>query len=165
MKIKVLLLATLLAFILPTNAAGQKQVSASKNIATATKFMRTLLTDRETADSLLHQDFDFLFMGISPHLSNVPYNKETYWSVWMDEVIAPLVPDGFKKVEVVDAIGDEKGVALMVEGDANGINGRYNNNYVFIFKFKEGKITSLREYTSDLMVETRLYKQKLSPDR
>ena len=67
-------------------------------------------------------------------------------------------------MDVVDAIGDEKGVALMVEGDADGINGRYNNNYVFIFKFKEGKIVSLREYASDLMVETRLYKQKLSPD-
>ena len=69
-----------------------------------------------------------------------------------------------KKWTLLDAIGDEKGVALMVEGDADGINGRYNNNYVFIFKFKEGKIVSLREYTSDLMVETRLYKQKLSPD-
>ena len=165
MKIKVFLLATLLAFIVPANAADHQQTNASKNIVTATKFMETLLTDRETADSLLHPDFDFLFMGISPHLSNVPYNKETYWSVWMDEVIAPLVPDGFKKVEVVDAIGDKKGVALMVEGDADGINGRYNNNYVFIFKFKEGKIISLREYTSDLMVETRLYKQKLSPDQ
>ena len=165
MKIKVFLLATLLAFIVPANAADHQQTNASKNIVTATKFMETLLTDRETADSLLHPDFDFLFMGISPHLSNVPYNKETYWSVWMDQVIAPLVPDGFKKVEVVDAIGDEKGVALMVEGDADGINGRYNNNYVFIFKFKEGKIISLREYTSDLMVETRLYKQKLSPDQ
>jgi ketosteroid isomerase-like protein len=165
MKIKVFLLATLLAFIVPANAADHQQTNTSKNIVTATKFMETLLTDRETADSLLHPDFDFLFMGISPHLSNVPYNKETYWSVWMDQVIAPLVPDGFKKVEVVDAIGDEKGVALMVEGDADGINGRYNNNYVFIFKFKEGKIVSLREYTSDLMVETRLYKQKLSPDQ
>ena len=165
MKIKAFLLATLLAFIVPANAADHQQTSASKNIVTATKFMETLLTDRETADSLLHPDFDFLFMGISPHLSNVPYNKETYWSVWMDQVIAPLVPDGFKKVEVVDAIGDEKGVALMVEGDADGINGRYNNNYVFIFKFREGKIVSLREYTSDLMVETRLYKQKLSPDQ
>ena len=165
MKIKAFLLATLLAFIVPANAADHQQTSASKNIVTATKFMETLLTDRETADSLLHPDFDFLFMGISPHLSNVPYNKESYWSVWMDQVIAPLVPDGFKKVEVVDAIGDENGVALMVEGDADGINGRYNNNYVFIFKFKEGKIVSLREYTSDLMVETRLYKQKLSPDR
>ena len=48
------------------------------------------------------------------------------------------------------------GVALIVEGNADGINGRYNNNYVFIFKFKDEKILSLREYTSDLMVETRL---------
>ena len=52
----------------------------------------------------------------------------------------------------------------MVEGDAEGINGRYNNKYVFIFKFKEGQIISLREYTSDLLVETRLYKQKLVED-
>ena len=165
MKINIILMISLLAICLNTNAAHHEQNPASQNVAAASKFMETLLTDRETADSLLHQDFDFLFMGISPHLSNVPYNKETYWSVWMDQVIAPLVPDGFKKVEVVDAIGDEKGVALMVEGDADGINGRYNNNYVFIFKFKEGKIVSLREYTSDLMVETRLYKQKLSPDQ
>ena len=156
MKINILLLVILLAFFIPTNATDHEQSTASKNIATATKFMGTLLTDRETADSLLHPDFDFLFMGVSPHLSNVPYDKETYWSVWMDQLIGPLVPDGFRKVEVVDAIGDEKGVALMVEGDADGINGRYNNNYVFIFKFKGRKILSLREYTSDLIVETRL---------
>ena len=165
MKINIILMISLLAICLNANAAHHEQNPASQNVAAASKFMETLLTDRETADSLLHPDFDFLFMGISPHLSNVPYNKETYWSVWMDQVIAPLVPDGFKKVEIVDAIGDEKGVALIVEGDADGINGRYNNNYVFIFKFKEGKIISLREYTSDLMVETRLYKQKLSPDQ
>ena len=165
MKINIILIISLLAICLHANAAHHDQNPASQNVAAASKFMETLLTDRETADSLLDPDFDFLFMGISPHLSNVPYNKETYWSVWMDQVIAPLVPDGFKKVEVVDAIGDEKGVALLVEGDADGINGRYNNNYVFIFKFKEGKIVSLREYTSDLMVETRLYKQKLSPDQ
>ena len=82
----------------------------------------------------------------------------------MDNVVAPLVPEGFKKVEVTDAIGDRQSVALMVEGDAEGVNGRYNNKYVFIFKFKEGKIISLREYTSDLLVETRLYKQKLVED-
>ena len=51
----------------------------------------------------------------------------------------------------------------MVEGDAEGINGRYNNSYVFVFQFEDGKIRHLREYSSDLMVETRLYKQKLVP--
>ena len=164
MKSKTALFMFLFALCVLVNAAHHQEDEAVNNVASATKFMENLLTDRNTADSLLHDDFDFLFMGISPHLSNVPYDKKTYWSVWMDEIIAPLVPGGFSKIDVVDAIGDKKGVALMVEGDADGINGRYNNNYVFIFKFKDGKIISLREYTSDLMVETRLYKQKLSPD-
>ena len=66
---------------------------------------------------------------------------------------------------VVDAIGDDDGVALMVEGDADGINGRYANKYVFVFKFSDGQIVSLREYTSDLLVETRLYKQKIVADK
>ena len=65
MKINIILMTSLLAFCLSTNAAHHEQNSASQNIAAASKFMETLLTDRETADSLLHPDFDFLFMGIS----------------------------------------------------------------------------------------------------
>tara|TARA_Y100000590_G_scaffold435632_1_gene555281 strand:+ start:1499 stop:1993 length:495 start_codon:yes stop_codon:yes gene_type:complete len=163
MKRKILLIAFLASFTLAVFAGGHEKNIGSENIAAATKFMNTLLTDRDTADSLLHEDFDFMFMGVS-QISNVKYNREAYWSVWMDNVVAPLVPEGFKKVEVTDAIGDRQSVALMVEGDAEGVNGRYNNKYVFIFKFKEGKIISLREYTSDLLVETRLYKQKLVED-
>jgi ketosteroid isomerase-like protein len=79
--------------------------------------------------------------------------------------VGQLIPDGFRKLDVVDAIGDDDGVALMVEGDADGINGRYANKYVFVFKFSGGQIVSLREYTSDLLVETRLYKQKIVADK
>lgn len=79
--------------------------------------------------------------------------------------VGELIPAGFRKLDVVDAIGDERGVALMVEGDADGINGLYDNKCVFIFKFSEGQIVSLREYTSDLIVvATRLYKQKVVAD-
>jgi len=159
----IILFSLVMAFSGSVFAVHHQENTAAENIKAATTFMNTLLTDRATADSFLHDEFDFLFMGIS-QMSNVPYNKETYWSVWMDTVVAPVVPNGFKKVEVIDAIGDDKGVALMVEGDADGINGRYNNKYVFIFKFRDGKIISLREYSSDLMVETRLYKQKLVVD-
>ena len=163
MKRKILFIAFLASFSLAVFAGHHEKNIGSENVVSATKFMNTLLTDRDTANSLLHEDFDFMFMGVS-QISNVKYNRETYWSVWMDNVVAPLVPEGFKKVEVTDAIGDRQSVALMVEGDAEGVNGRYNNKYVFIFKFKEGKIISLREYTSDLLVETRLYKQKLVED-
>ena len=146
-----------------TSAHAQKSNAASDNIKIATKFMNTLLDGRETANSLLHDEFEFFFMGISQMANQLAYTKETYWTVWMDEIVGPRVPGGFTKVEVTEAIGDETGVALMVEGDAEGINGRYNNNYVFVFRFQEGKIRDLREYASDLMVETRLFKQKLAP--
>ena len=49
----------------------------------------------------------------------------------------------------------------MIEGDAEAINGRYDNKYVMVFKFEDGKIRSFREYSSDLLVATRLFKQKL----
>jgi ketosteroid isomerase-like protein len=121
------------------------------------------LVEPEVAQSLLHDDFDFEFMGVS-QLAGVVYDKTTYFSEWM-VTVGQLIPGGFRKLDVVDAIGDDDGVALMVEGDADGINGRYANKYVFVFKFSGGQIVSLREYTSDLLVETRLYKQKIVADK
>ena len=160
---KVLTISILTMMFSLTLAHDQKSNAASENIKVATKFMNTLLNERETANSLMHDEFEFFFMGISQMANELAYTKETYWTVWMDEVVGPRVPEGFTKVEVTEAIGDENGVALMVEGDAEGINGRYNNSYVFVFRFEDGKIRHLREYASDLMVETRLYKQKLAP--
>ena len=62
-------------------------------------------------------------------------------------------------------IADDEGVAKskIMEGDAEGINGEYDNKYVFVYKFKDGKIFSIHEYNSDLLVATRLYKNKLVP--
>ena len=144
-------------------AAGDHEKSiAAANVAMAEQFMGTVLVQPDVAQSLLHEDFDFEFMGVS-QLAGVVYNKATYFSKWM-VTVSELIPNGFRKLEVVDAIGDENGVALMVEGDADGVNGRYANKYVFVFKFSDGQIISLREYTSDLLVETRLYKQKVVAD-
>ena len=60
-------------------------------------------------------------------------------------------------------ISDENGVAIIQIGDAEGKNGEYDNNYVWIFKFKDGLIHSLREYNSDILVAERLYDYKLIP--
>ena len=159
---KILLILLLTIMLSDVYAKEQRGQVASNNIKVATKFMNTL-NDRQFAKSLMHEEFEFYFMGISQMANEKAYTKETYWTVWMDEIVGPRVPAGFTKVEVTEAIGDDNGVALMVEGDAEGINGRYNNSYVFVFRFEDGKIRHLREYASDLMVETRLYKQKLAP--
>ena len=142
-----------------TYAGHHEKSTSAQNTTTATLFIETVLTNPSVAQDLLHEDFNFKFMGIS-QLSEIIYDKETYFSEWM-VTVGELIPGGFRKLDVVDAIGDESGVALMVDGDADGINGLYANNYVFVFKFSEGAIISLREYASDLLVETRLYKQTL----
>ena len=64
---------------------------------------------------------------------------------------------------VEDAISDNDGVALIQVGDAEGINGEYDNKYVWILKMKDGLIHSVREYNSDLLVATRLFKNELNP--
>ena len=157
MKLITIFLSLLVSF--GAFAGDHEHTTATSNIKVATQFINTVLVEPEVAQSLLHEDFDFEFMGVS-QLAGVVYNKATYFSEWM-VTVSELIPNGFRKLEVVDAIGDENGVALMVEGDADGVNGRYANKYVFVFKFSDGQIISLREYTSDLLVETRLYKQKL----
>jgi len=160
-KLITIFLSLLVSF--SAQAGQHENATAASNVKVATQFMNTVLVEPEVAQSLLHDDFEFEFMGVS-QLAGVVYDKTTYFSEWM-VTVGQLIPDGFRKLDVVDAIGDDDGVALMVEGDADGINGRYANKYVFVFKFSGGQIVSLREYTSDLLVETRLYKQKIVADK
>ena len=58
-------------------------------------------------------------------------------------------------------IADRDWVIYTVEGEAAGINGEYNNNYVMVMRLKEGKIIFFQEYMSDLLAETRLHKKKI----
>jgi ketosteroid isomerase-like protein len=60
-------------------------------------------------------------------------------------------------------IADENGVALIQTGDSEGINGEYDNQYVFTFKMKDGLIHAVEEFNSDLLVATRLYRNELLP--
>ena len=52
-------------------------------------------------------------------------------------------------------------VVLITEGEAEGINGEYNNNYAMVMQLKDKKIISFQEYMSDLLAETRLHKKKV----
>ena len=79
---------------------------------------------------------------------------------YFKNIIPEILPNGII-LKTVDAISDNNGVAIIQEGDAEGKNGEYDNKYVFVYKFKDGKILSINEYNSDLLVATRLYKNKL----
>tara|TARA_B000000609_G_C24159342_1_gene342622 strand:- start:169 stop:642 length:474 start_codon:yes stop_codon:yes gene_type:complete len=113
------------------------------------------------AQELTHPEFKFVFMG-NTEISNIPYDRDAYFDYWLPEVVGKLLPTGIT-LTTTDMIADDDGVAVIMEGDAEGINGEYNNKYVFVYKFKDGKIFSIHEYNSDLLVATRLYKNKLVP--
>lgn len=113
------------------------------------------------AQELTHPEFKFVFMG-NTEISNIPYDRDAYFDYWLPEVVGKLLPTGIT-LTTTDMIADDDGVAVIMEGDAEGINGEYDNKYVFVYKFKNGKIFSIHEYNSDLLVATRLYKNKLVP--
>lgn len=113
------------------------------------------------AQELTHPEFKFVFMG-NTEISNIPYGRDAYFDYWLPEVVGKLLPTGIT-LTTTDMIADDDGVAVIMEGDAQGINGEYDNKYVFVYKFKDGKIFSIHEYNSDLLVATRLYKNKLVP--
>ena len=113
------------------------------------------------AQELTHPNFKFVFMG-NTEISNISYDRNTYFDYWLPEVVGKLLPTGIT-LTTTDMIADDNGVAVIMEGDAEGINGEYDNKYVFVYKFKDGKIFSIHEYNSDLLVATRLYKNKLVP--
>ena len=125
----------------------------------AQSFLDNIITNPEKAKSLLHNDFSFAWMGIIEQGGKL-WNKENLFNEYFATIIPEILPNGII-LKTVDSISDENGVAIIQVGDAEGKNGEYDNNYVWVFKFKDGLIYELREYNSDLLVAERLYDYKL----
>ncbi len=153
---KVLLISLLI--LLTSCSINDKSMDNSAN---AQSFLDNIITNPEKAKSLLHDDFTFAWMGIIEEGGKI-WNKENLFDEYFANIIPAILPNGII-LKTVDSISDENGVAIIQIGDAEGKNGEYDNNYVWIFKFKDGLIHSLREYNSDLLVAERLYDYKLIP--
>ena len=153
---KILLISLLI--LLTSCSINNKSMDNSAN---AQSFLDNIITNPEKARSLLHDDFTFAWMGIIEEGGKI-WNKENLFDEYFANIIPAILPNGII-LKTVDSISDENGVAIIQIGDAEGKNGEYDNNYVWIFKFKDGLIHSLREYNSDLLVAERLYDYKLIP--
>ena len=153
---KILLISLLI--LLTSCSINDKSMDNSAN---AQSFLDNIITNPEKAKSLLHDDFTFAWMGIIEEGGKI-WNKENLFDEYFANIIPAILPNGII-LKTVDSSSDENGVAIIQIGDAEGKNGEYDNNYVWIFKFKDGLIHSLREYNSDLLVAERLYDYKLIP--
>ena len=153
---KILLISLLI--LLTSCSINDKSMDNSAN---AQSFLENIITNPEKAKSLLHDDFTFAWMGVIEQGGKI-WNKENLFDEYFANIIPAILPNGII-LKTVDSISDENGVAIIQIGDAEGKNGEYDNNYVWIFKFKGGLIYSLREYNSDILVAERLYDYKLIP--
>jgi len=151
---KILLISLLI--LLTSCSINDKSMDNSANAQT---FLDNIITNPEKAKSLLHDDFTFAWMGVIEQGGKI-WNKENLFDEYFANIIPAILPNGII-LKTVDSISDENGVAIIQIGDAEGKNGEYDNNYVWIFKFKDGLIHSLREYNSDILVAERLYDYKL----
>ena len=78
----------------------------------------------------------------------------------MNEVIPAVLPNGIT-LNITNRIAGGDMVVFTIEGEAEGVNGEYNNNYAMVMRLKDKKIIFFQEYMSDLLAETRLHKKKI----
>ena len=148
----------LILFMVPLGVMAGGHKLEEQNLKVVDTFFANVLTNPEVAMELIHEDFEFEFMGICEICKR--YNKETYESVWLKQVIPGVLPNGIK-LNITNKIAGGDMVVLIIEGEAEGINGEYNNNYAMVMQLENKKIISFQEYMSDLLAETRLHKKKI----
>jgi len=164
---KRLILPLILIFVVSCgNTQTDNQIK--QNADAAENFIYLVLNEPDEAKKLMHDDFTFRYMGKIPvyaqgtSVIKKSYNKETYFKDFL-EVVGALLPGGIV-LTPLDVIADEDSAAVIMVGDASGAYGEYDNEYVFTFKFKDGKIIEVDEYNSDVLVVEALYGNTLWPN-
>ena len=138
-------LGVLLASFLTASCSNNTDTERNKKMAG--EFLDLALSDNpKSAQVLTHPDFTFTFMGVT-EISNIPYDRDAYFDDWIPNVVGGLLPNGIT-LTTTDMIADARGVAVIMEGDAEGINGEYDNKYVFVYKFKDGLIHTVTDTTA-----------------
>ena len=164
---KLFLIPFVLVFVVSCGSA-QGDGNTKQNADAAENFIYLVLNEPNEAKKLMHDDFTFRYMGKIPvyaqgsSVIKKSYDKETYFTEFL-EVVGALLPDGIV-LTPLDVIADEDSAAVIMVGDAEGAYGEYDNEYVFTFKFKDGKITEVDEYNSDVLVVEALYGNTLWPN-
>lgn len=164
---KIFLIPFILIFVASCGDA-QKDSIIKDNAAAAENFIYLVLNEPDEAKKLMHEDFRFRYMGKIPiyaqgsSVIKKSYNGETYFTEFLD-VVGALLPGGIV-LTPLDVIADEDSAAVIMVGDAEGAFGEYDNEYVFTFKFKDGKIIEVDEYNSDVLVVEALYGNTLWPN-
>ena len=155
----------LLVLVVGGCGARSKTSLGDYNLELARQFLAFASSDENRAQALdmADENFEFRWMGLMPdengELSRgLVFDKQGYFDEYWRLVDEFLVDWTY---EEVDAFGAKNGATLLLEGRSQAKHGPYNNQYAFVFKIVDGKITSIKEFNSDLLVATRVYDYQL----
>ena len=160
---KVALLALMLFF---GGCADQSKTSlGDDNLELARQFLAFASSDenRALALDMADDNIEFRWMGLLPDENGelapgLVFDKQGYFDEYWKLVDEFLVGWTYKEI---DGFGAKNGATLLLEGRSKAKHGDYNNQYAFVFNIADGKITSIKEFNSDLLVATRVYDYEL----
>ena len=95
-------------------------IEENSNKKTAIFFMENIL-DIEKVKPLLHENFNFTFMG-NTIISKKTYNTEDWINQWNGEIIPALLPNGIE-LFIIDVISAAEGSGILHTVESDGING------------------------------------------
>jgi ketosteroid isomerase-like protein len=125
-------------------------MSTKQNAETAKEFLAALgKFDAARLGLLMTDDATYWILG-KPHLhpSSGRKTKAEYCKIVADPApfVNPFKESGLK-ITVLKSIAEGDDVALEAESYGVASNGKiYNNTYVFLFTFRNGKIVGAKEY-------------------
>ncbi len=160
-----LVLAATMSLVSCATGGGVATSTRDRNIANAQGFLDDLLLHGEPdrAKARVAPNFEFRYMGRPdvPELARLtePFDREAYFGEFL-ALVADVLPNGIV-LTTTHVVADDRAVALLMDGDAEGRFGEYDNRYVFYFEFENGLISRLHEYNSDLLAMRSLWGHRL----
>ena len=118
--------------------------------------------DIETMKSLVSEDFEYTLNG-QLDISNTYYGWNEFIG-FMGKFRSLL--KGEVGAEFLEIIPSENSAIVFAEGRMEGVAGKYENEYALKYVLnKDGKVTILKEYLSDLLLAQKLYGQDLCGEK
>ena len=141
---------------------SEKEIQIEQTKETVLKaYYAALNGDIELWKTFLSDDFTFTLTG-QLDVSKT-YNLEE-WLDLMDEFSSLL--KGEIGQEVTGILSGENEAVIFMKGEMEGVGGKYENDYAMRYTLNsEGKISSQKEWMSDLLFVTQLYGQEICGEK
>jgi uncharacterized protein len=116
--------------------------------------------DAQSAFALFTDDIVYTLKGATP-VSGVYRGLrqivEDFFTPWRKQIVGDIV------LTVEELIGEGERVVALAHGKAKTIHGLpYDNDYAFVFRLRDGKISEVIEYLDTALVETAAYNKTIA---